>query len=124
MTLKHDPKFYDALNRFVAMVNHRYEVYWQAMGYTHGKAPIVEIDPNGRKYIRLVKRDRDTNGEVIERGGSVFAFINTDTGGVHKPASWAAPVTKNVRGNIMNDDNGAEAVTPEGAHPFIVYLRG
>ena len=51
----------------------------------------------GKKYIKLVSKD------------SVFAFIETETGNIFKPASYAAPA-KGIRGNINSVSFGAESL--------------
>lgn len=46
---------------------------------------IAQTPKGAQKYIRIV--EDDGNG----RGGSVHCFINLETGGVHKSASWQSP---------------------------------
>ena len=58
----------------------------------------------GRKYIK------------IERGSSVFCFIDAKTGDVLKAASWNAPA-KHARGNIF--EVGKEGVDKYGAHYLV-----
>lgn len=66
--------------------------------------PTLQIDPNGKKYIRIVKE------------GSVYCFIDKSNGDVLKAVSWKAPA-KHARGNIYKIGN--EGVDQYGAH----YLR-
>lgn len=60
----------------------------------------------GKKFVKVVK------------GGSVYCFINKQTGDVLKAASWNAPA-KHARGNIFNDDFGMNGITVWGG----TYLR-
>ena len=48
----------------------------------------------GRKYIKIIQSDIDTNGK--EWSGGVHAFVDKNTGEVYKPASWKSPA-KHVR---------------------------
>ena len=68
----------------------------------------LTIDPNGKKYLRIV---RTTYGNR-----SVHCFIEKSTGFVLMAASWKAPA-KHPRGNIF--DIGQEGVGEYGAN----YLR-
>tara|TARA_B100001250_G_scaffold126382_1_gene107539 strand:+ start:1749 stop:2141 length:393 start_codon:yes stop_codon:yes gene_type:complete len=43
----------------------------------------------GRKYIKIVGTDIDSNGKEWSQG--VHAFIDKKTGEVYKPASWKSP---------------------------------
>lgn len=73
---------------------------------------ILEIDPKGRKYVRITMKLRgNENGQV-----SVFCFIDKATGNVLKPATWATPA-KHARGNVYI--TGKEGVGRLGAN----YLR-
>lgn len=58
---------------------------------------IVKVDFNvGRKYIKV----------IVESSGSRSAYCFLDSeGNIYKPASWKAPSTKHIRGNIVEDDN-------------------
>ena len=71
-----------------------------------------EVDPKGRKYIRIVQ---------VGRGGgaSVHAFVDAATGDLLKDAGWAGPA-KGARGNIM-DDADLEAIVAR-ADQFGGYL--
>lgn len=63
--------------------------------------PILSIDPNGKKYVRIVRK------------GSAYCFIDKTNGDILKAASWKAPA-KGARGNIYAADPLA-GVTPYGA---------
>lgn len=72
----------------------------------------LTIDPNSRKYIRVVmclKIDP-------HQQRSVFCFIEKATGNVLKAGTWKAPA-KHARGNIY--EIGKEGVGEYGAH----YLK-
>lgn len=71
----------------------------------------LSIDPKGRRYVRIVKKD-DFGGN------SVYCFVDKTNGNVLKAAGWKAPA-KHARGNIYNDDNGLGAMSAYGA----AYLR-
>lgn len=103
------PEFATAFNRYVEGV--RAKVIEGYKKYENLTPPAVEYEEGGR-YIRVIK-----NG-----GGSrsVHTFVDKTNGNVLKAASYKAPVTKNPRGNIFDDDNGLGGVTEYGA----VYLRG
>lgn len=63
----------------------------------------------GKRYWRVVARNPDTGSR------SAFAFVDSTTGDVLKPASWKAPA-KHARGNVWG---GLDGVSARGAH----YLR-
>ena len=79
------------------------------LGYSNPpKLTITE----GRKFTKII-REESNGGQK-----SVFCFVDNETGDILKPASWKVPA-KHPRGNILNPDNGREAVTPWG----IRYLK-
>lgn len=51
--------------------------------------------------------------------GSVYCFVNSETGDVHKAAGYNQPVKNNPRSNIFDDDYGSSGVNGHGP----VYLR-
>tara|TARA_B100000745_G_scaffold192726_1_gene126740 strand:- start:9470 stop:9802 length:333 start_codon:yes stop_codon:yes gene_type:complete len=53
---------------------------------------VISAQP-GRKYIKIVKTDKDGSGR------SVHHFVNRETGDILKAASWKKPA-KGIRGNI------------------------
>lgn len=76
--------------------------------------PVLSIEnPNAPKYLRVVRRDRDPSGQVIEHSGSVHSFINRETGDVLKADGWKTPA-KGVRGNIHDEHNGLGRMGPHG----------
>lgn len=63
----------------------------------------VSLYPSvGRKFVRM------------ERGGSVFCFVEIATGNVLKAESWAKPAL-HARSNINDADFGLSGVTEYGA---------
>lgn len=57
----------------------------------------VKVDFNiGRKYVKF----------IVDGSGSrsVYCFLDSE-GNIYRPASWKAPSTKHIRGNIVEDDN-------------------
>lgn len=48
----------------------------------------------GSVYIKIVTHDGQ---------GSVYAFVQKNTGDIYKPASYKAPIKNFTRGNIFND---------------------
>lgn len=59
----------------------------------------------GKKYHKVIK------------DGSVFAFIDKNTGDIYKPASYSIPA-KHIRGNV-NKPDWIKCMTPYGPN----YLR-
>lgn len=66
----------------------------------------LEIDPKGRKYVRIVRT-------YNYAGRSVHCFVDKTNGNVLKGASWKAPA-KGARGNIYNEDKGLGRMGPYG----------
>lgn len=58
-------------------------------------------------------------------GGSVSIFIDKNTGEIFKPATYAMPA-KGVRGNVLSDQNGDEALdfVNNMMLVFVRYARG
>lgn len=71
-----------------------------------------------RKYIRVVRCNRDKSNGCEFGSRSAAAFIDAD-GNIYMAASYGSPA-KNIRGNIYND-NGLHALDGRG---FVRYLRG
>lgn len=66
----------------------------------------------GSKYAKLFNASKDS-------GKQVLAFINMNNGDILKPASFKIPA-KHARGNIFDDDGGAQALSASGS---IRYLK-
>lgn len=71
----------------------------------------------GKKFWKVQSQQLKNGGTTGQ--SNLVAFIDKVTGDIFKPASWVAPA-KGVRGNINSDQNGMEAITPEGN---VIYLR-
>ena len=61
----------------------------------------------GKKYIKVIQRQKGA------KLGSVWAFIDTTTGDVLKPASFSAPA-KGARGNIYDAKGGLGRISAYG----------
>lgn len=72
-------------------------------------APTLLVMP-GHRYARIVAQ-REAGGQIVER--SAFAFIDMDTGDIHKPDGWKKPA-KHARGNLSDEKNGMGWVTGYG----------
>ena len=80
------------LNNFVADNQKNINAYFE-QHFPSLVAPTLVIDPNGKKYLRIVKRDHGSPG------GSVFCFVEKETGNVFKAESWKRPAP-GIRGHI------------------------
>lgn len=99
--------FAAALDKFVEIAQKVIDDRWD--GDERFK-PTLNIDPKGRRYVRIIRED--PNG-----GKSVFCFVNTMNGDILKSESWKRPA-RHARGNI-HDANPGNAITEFGAK----YLR-
>lgn len=61
--------------------------------WASGQQPKYEVQYL-QKWVKIVKRD--------PASGSVFCFIDPNTGDIYKPASFKVPA-KGIRGNIYNE---------------------
>jgi hypothetical protein len=75
------------------------------------KPSTLSIDPNGRKYVRIVIEAQSGTSR------SVYCFIDSTNGNILKADGWKKPA-KGPRGNIYAP-NPLEGVTEYGA----VYAR-
>ena len=76
----------------------------------------------GRKYYKIVQQDWDPLREEY-RDGSVNTFVDKKTGDVYKPASWAAPHTKHVRYNLLDEASRAECLGRADWAGGYLYMR-
>jgi hypothetical protein len=109
--------FFPQLEKFVAGVNAKIEVYWKQQGFTYDSPPVVMVENVGQRYARLAKfehRPHITGPLVAE---SVYCFIDLTNGDLIK-GSWKAPVKNGVRGNV-NDANVLDRFNHHGP----LYLR-
>ncbi len=66
--------------------------------YSSLLAPAIELEP-GRKYVKVVTQQRNSDGSAQQYGRSVYCFIERETGDILKAAGWKAPA-KGKRGSI------------------------
>ncbi len=84
---------------------------WRAsLDQARRPTPLLSVE-RGRRYLRIVSTVRTAAGELTDQR-SAFAFIDTKTGNVLKPAGWRGPA-KHARGNVFAVDGGISCV---GAH--------
>lgn len=109
-----------AIEGFVAKVQEGVDegakVFWKDNYETFREVYTVR---KGKRYAKVVAgRPNDAYS------GSVFAFIDMSTGDVYKPEGWAKPA-KGVRGNVLSERNGLEAVqfTPGMGLAHIWYAK-
>jgi hypothetical protein len=67
----------------------------------------------GKRYYKICTASQQT-GKL----DSAYAFVDKTTGDLYKSASWNAPATKHIRGNI-NDSSSLAACNRYS----VIYLR-
>ena len=80
--------------------------------YKNSPQPCKFSITTGRKYHK-----------ILDRKGSVHAFVNKQTGELHKPASWNAP-TKHVRYDLRRIKQRHECFNKADWAGGYLYLRG
>jgi hypothetical protein len=87
-----------ALESFVGKLQTNSDEHFatQFPNYPKDQISRIVIDPSGRKYKRIVKKEGSSR--------SVHCFVEVATGDIWKAASWKAPAKNFPRGNIYNDD--------------------
>jgi hypothetical protein len=105
--------FADHLAKYLAIVQEITDRYYTA-NYSNLKPPLFVVDPKGKRYIRILQKDRDLEGNFQKFSGSAHGFIDTTNGDVLFSAGWKGPA-KHARGNIYNDDNGRSAINASGS---------
>lgn len=76
-----------------------------------------EVD-GGRKYIRVISKRGAGAG-----GGSVHCFVDAETGGVYKAATWKAPALNGERFNLLDEASFAELKSKWDAHGGYLYKK-
>ena len=99
-TIPADWAFHSELNSLCTKISAGIEKYWTIQGFTHGRAPKVDVTSVGARYIKLGSFE-DRNGKYD--CNSVYCFIDKNNGDVLK-GSWKAPVKNGVRGNLRDAD--------------------
>jgi hypothetical protein len=111
MTLQ--PVTTERLDQFIANLNDMYRKHFIEKGYNWA-SPTFSYQ-TGSKNIKIVE-NRDTGG------GSVYCFIEKDTGIILKAAGWKAPA-KGGRGSIWNDACDVGPDKPCNVHGGGLYAR-
>jgi len=98
------------------------DAHYEKMGFAPFQKTELKVK-GGRRYIKvsavcLIQRqdpnDHSKNlDEYAVNGESAWAFVDTMTGDVLKPASWKAPA-KHARGNLFDTNKGMGWITPHG----------
>ena len=104
------------ITEFVNALNAKWEAEADS-DYRH----TLTIDPNGRKYIRLVKTSGFPNA-MGRPQRSVFAFVDADTMDILKPAGWQAPA-KHARASIATPEAMANAIALADPYGTWLYIR-
>lgn len=88
-------------------------------------AKLREVEPRyrytltvGRRYAKIIREDTS----VTSYGGSVYAFIDLDTGGLLKAEGWSKPA-KGVRYDLTDPETFALAVRNADLFGGFLYLR-
>lgn len=102
------------------------EYHTEALTKKFGSEFVSQFSPAihaeiGRKYARIVKRERNRDG--VPSGGSVYCFIDLSNGDILKAAGWAAPA-KGARGSILNSDFDIGYGKPCDLYGSGLYRRG
>jgi hypothetical protein len=95
-----------ALEAVLVKINDAFDIHYRKT-FTYLKAPLVKIDGDGRKYLRV-----STVGTQV----SAYFFIDLSNGDVLKAASYKAPKLNFPRGNLFKGDV-LSALTPHGVYP-------
>jgi hypothetical protein len=104
--------FAERLAGFLRAAQAHIDAHHKASGFTHCRPNTLSVDPNGKRYLRIVSGDGFSSRYV-------YCFIDTTTGAICKAGGWKAPAKNPVRGSIFADDFGASCVNWHGT----VYLR-
>ena len=88
----------------------------EANKIVQAKRPAVELvaDRGGRRYVKIVEKHHGFGEPQIK---SVFAFIDTQTGFILKPASWKAPA-RGVRGTLADIPDAMQWVSYFGIKSY------
>lgn len=88
-------------------------------------AKLREIEPRyrytltvGRRYAKILREDM----YVTSYGGSVYAFVDLETGGLLKAAGWSSPA-KGVRYDLTDPETFALAVRNADLFGGFLYRR-
>jgi hypothetical protein len=102
----------EAIEKFCKILETRRNEHIKKLAPESYELQKSSVSPNyGKKYAKIEVR---TGPQC-----SVSAFVDLSTGDIFKSASWRAPA-KGKRGNVFSNQNGAEALSPDG---YIIYFR-
>ncbi len=101
--------FQNALAAFLSHAHNVCQANIDSQGFKWA-CPTFEVT-TGKKYAKVWNVDH--NGHR-----SIHCFVTLENGDILKAATYKAPA-KHARGNIFDDDNGLQALTPHGVR----YLR-
>ena len=104
-----DPAIMVLVDKFMNTVQETMSDHFAAHNY--GTPPVLGKDV-GQRYIRIYKENPGVKGR------SAFAFVDTQTGDLLKPAGWKAPA-KGARGNLYDEAGWKNSHGPWGMN----YLR-
>lgn len=103
----------EELAAFCSILDKRVVEHYHTMKFDNLEPPTHYVDPRGKKYRRIVRR------EARHQGGSVVLFVQVDdhsngqpAGTIWYPAGWKSPQLNFPRGNIRNGK--LEWITPAG----------
>jgi hypothetical protein len=102
---------------FLAGLKARLNEYKTRMGFTYFQGYDVRVE-TGRRYHKVYSVEIP-DGTGDNHRSNVVAFIDKETGGIYKPATFMSPA-KHVRGYVDSPEHGMEAIGPDG---FVYYLR-
>ncbi len=102
----------EAIAEFIEFINAR-NVTFLAERHPGLTPETFEMD-GGRKYIRIV-----TCGSHRH----VHCFIDAQTGGVYKAASWKAPALNGERYNLLDEESFAELKAKWDPYGSYLYKR-
>ena len=94
-----------ALEAVLVKINDAFDIHFRK-AFAHVKAPLVKIDGDGRKYLRV---------STVDTQVSAYFFIDLTNGDLLKAASYKAPALNFPRGNLFKGDV-LSALTPYGVH--------
>ena len=110
----------EAIYSFVDFMNTEVIEFF-AKRYPSLEPDVYEVN-GGRKYIRIVARRGDSFGGAAY-GGSVHCFVDAETGGVYKAATWKAPALNGERFNLLDEASFAELKAKWDAHGGYLYKK-
>lgn len=107
-TTRTEAEFETALTAYVAALNTESVAYYTEQFPTL-KPTVYSVDPNGRKYVRIVAT---VGGTTDQR--SVHVFVEKATGLVWKADGWKKPTLNKPRGSIYDLANAKPSVLGMG----------